>query len=98
MPMRRKVAGLAALIGFLACTARSAGLVRSACCSAPCDPCPIVFSKSAPANTSQKVDIAQTLAPASLHQILLPAAAAPVATVAQIPAFLSHEYRRPMRN
>jgi hypothetical protein len=44
------------------------------------------------------VDTAHALPPANIHPFLLLAAAPPAATVAQIPAFLSHEFRRPMRN
>ncbi|MET0619338.1 MAG: hypothetical protein ABW056_03615 [Thermoanaerobaculia bacterium] len=89
---------MAALAGFLACAALSAGLMPSVCCSESCEPCPVVFCKSTPAASSQKVDTAHALPPASNHPFLLLAAAPPAATVAQIPAFLSHEFRRPMRN
>ena len=96
--MQRKVVGLAALAGFLACTAWSAGLVPSACCSESCEPCPIILCKSTAVNTSQKVDIAQPLAPSILDHFRLTEAAAPIATLAQIPSSLRPEFRRPMRN
>jgi hypothetical protein len=90
--------GLAALAGFLACAALSAGLMPSLCCSESCEPCPVVFCKSTPAASSQKVDTAYGLPPASVQPFLLLAAAPASSTLAQIPNFLSHEFRRPMRN
>lgn len=91
--------GLAALVGFLACTIGSAQIAPSACCTESCEPCPIIVCKSTAATTSPKVDSPLALVPASLDYLF--GHAAPASTVVprpQIPAFLSHEFRRPMRN
>jgi hypothetical protein len=99
MAARTRVVGLAALIGFLACTAWSAQMAPSACCTASCEPCPIVICKSTAATTSPKVDSPLALVPATLDQLFGHAEPALALTAHfQIPAFLPHEFRRPMRN
>ena len=100
MKPQRRAIGVAALVGFLACTSWSAGLVPSlsACCSTSCEPCPVVICKSTAVSTSLKADAAYALPPSGFSKVEQPFAAAPIATLAQIPAFLPPEFRRPMRN
>jgi len=99
MAARKKLVGIAALIGFLACTAWSAGLVSSGCCSPSCEPCPVIVCKSTAATTSPKVDVTRALLPASFGELFKPSdVSASIASFAPIPAFLPHEFRRPMRN
>ena len=98
MSQRGRVAAFTALLGFLGCTLGTACLLATACPSHSCEPCPVVFCHSVAANASPKVDVA--LGPTSgnfqpFH--LIPAGVAVIAD-AQIPPFLPHEFRRPMRN
>ena len=100
MNRQRMALGVGALVGFLACTALSAGLMPalSPCCSDACEPCPIVICKSTPASPSSKVDVAHALPPAPFgHVVNLPSSAA-IVSLTRIPAFLAPEFRRPMRN
>jgi hypothetical protein len=98
MTPRIRFMACAALIGFLGCTLGTAGLLATACPSHSCDPCPIVFCQSVAANASPKVDVAVAPPPASFHLVRLVRASAPAVASKQIPPFLSHEFRRPMRN
>jgi hypothetical protein len=59
---------------------------------------PVVFCQSVAANASPKVDAALALPPADFDPVRLVWTAAPVVATALIPPFLSHEFRRPMRN
>jgi hypothetical protein len=98
MRLRGKIAGLAALAGFLSCMAWSARLAPIACCGKSCDPCPILLAKSDLAGTSQKVDIHHALLPAAFPLFQPALTSTPGLIEAQIPGFLPHEFRRPMRN
>ena len=54
---RVRAVGLVALLGFLAITAWSAGLVPSSCCSASCERCPTTFCKGTDANPCPKMPV-----------------------------------------
>jgi hypothetical protein len=94
----KKVAGLAVLLAFVLGVAGAAGLFEDDCCSPACESCPIIYCKTAPAVSSPKVDIAGGAAPSTPAPAVLAARPALGRSLAQIPAFLSHEFRRPMRN
>ena len=98
MASPKRLAGLAMLLAFVLGVAGAAGLFEDDCCSAACDSCPIIYCKTAPAVSSPKVDMASGAAPSTLAPAVLVARPALGRTLAQIPAFLSHEFRRPMRN
>ena len=100
MNPRRMAFGVTALVGFLACTALSAGLLPalSPCCSDSCEPCPIVICKSTPASPSSKVDAAHALPFAGLVRFVDFAAPAAILSLGRIPTSLPPEFRRPMRS
>jgi hypothetical protein len=98
MTRRIRFVACAALFGFLGCTLGTAGLLATACPSKSCEPCPIIFCQGVAANASPKVDASIDLPPAAFHSVRLAPVAAPRISAAQVPPFLSHEFRRPMRN
>jgi len=98
MASPKKVAGLAVLLAFVLGVAGAAGFFEDDCCSAVCDSCPIMYCKTAPAVSSPKVDMAIGAAPSTLAPAVLATRPALGRSLPQIPAFLSHEFRRPMRN
>jgi hypothetical protein len=97
MTARTKAIGLAALIGFLATTAWSAGLVPAPCCAPSCEACPVAFCKGTAA-TASKVDAAHVPHRAPASFLPLPAAAWRVEALVQLSGFRSHGFRLPLRN
>ena len=93
-----KVAVLVALLGFLGCIVAPAAWASMACCEHSCETCPMLVSKSALAGTAPKVDTHDTVLPAAFSLPNQALAAIHGNTLAQIPTFLPHEFRRPMRN
>src|SRR6476659_6844561 len=98
MRRRKLFAGLAALAGFVGCVVLSAAALRSSCCSASCEPCPMVLCKSTPANSAPKQDVFHALLPSSSPLLRHVQAASLTISHARILPFLSHEFVRPMRN
>jgi len=94
----KKVAGLAVLLAFVLGVAGAAGLFEDDCCSPSCDSCPVIYCKTAPAVSSPKVDLASGAAPSSLTPTIVPPRPVLGRSLAQVPGFLSNEFRRPMRN
>jgi hypothetical protein len=98
MALHRRLVGLAALVSFLAVAAWSAGFVPAACCNPGCDPCPIMFGKSAAAQSSPKVSIAApALAPRVEANLMKPVSDAGRMSK-RVCSFLPHEFQLPMRN
>jgi hypothetical protein len=98
MKGRTRAIGLTALVAFLAITAWSAGIIPSPCCSAACQRCPITLCAATTAEASPKVDLATAQMPVIATSPLFDQTVTITALVAQVPALLSHEFRRPMRN
>ena len=99
MRMRGKVAVLLALAGFVGCITGSAIWAASmSCCAKTCEPCPILLSKTTVPGSPEKVDVLHALLPAAFPLVRQAAAAIHGRSLAQIPTFLPHEFRRPMRN
>jgi hypothetical protein len=98
MTLRTKTASAAVLLAFVMGVAGAVGLFEDDCCSPACDTCPVIYCKTAPATSSPKVDFAAGVTPATLTPAI--AAARPMLgrSLSQIPTFLPHEFRRPMRN
>jgi hypothetical protein len=94
----RRGASLSVLVAFVMGVAGAAGLFEDDCCSAACDTCPIIYCKTAPAVSSPKVDMAVGTAPSTLTPTILTPRPVLGRSLAQVPGFLSHEFRRPMRN
>ena len=93
-----KVAVVVGLIGFLGCLLAPAAWASMACCEHSCETCPMLVSKSALAGTPPKLDGHQALLPAAFALPDPAPAAIHGSALAQIPTFLPHEFRRPMRN
>jgi len=98
MTMRGRMASLAVLLAFVLGVAGAAGLFEDDCCSAACDSCPIIYCKTAPAVSSPKVDMASGALPSAVTPVLVLFRPGLGQSASQIPTFLSHEFRRPMRN
>jgi len=98
MASRRRAIGLAALVGFFAITAWSAGFVPSPCCSATCRQCPASLCKATTTEACPKVVTNHGPESADLQPILVRAAAAPTGPGSQVPPLLAQKFRRPMRN
>jgi hypothetical protein len=92
-----KAAVLIGLLGFLGCIVAPAAWASMACCEHSCETCPMLVSKSALAS-APKADGHQALLPSDFAVTRPAPAAIHGKTFAQIPSFLSHEFRRPMRN
>jgi len=95
---RKKVATLTVLLAFAVCVAGASGLFEDDCCSPACDTCPVIYCKTAPAVSSPKVDLAAAAAPGTPTDAILAPRPVLGRSIAQIPSFLPHEFRRPMRN
>ena len=93
-----KVAVLVGLLGFLGCIVAPAAWASMACCEHSCETCPMLVSKSALAGTPPKLDGHHALLPAAFSLPDPAPAAIHGHILAQIPTFLPHEFRRPMRN
>jgi hypothetical protein len=98
MTFRRKTVSAAVLLAFALCVAGAAGLFEDDCCRPACDTCPVIYCKTAPATSSPKVAFAAGVTPATLTPAIVASRAALGRSLSQIPTFLSHEFRRPMRN
>ena len=98
MTIRGKWTSLAVLLAFVTGVAGAAGLFEDDCCSAACDTCPIIYCKTAPATSAPKVDFAAGVTVATLTPAILTERPILGRFLFQIPSFLSHEFRRPMRN
>jgi hypothetical protein len=98
MRLRGKVAVLVALAGFAGCIVCSTAWAATACCATPCNPCPILLSKSALAGSPDKSDTSHALLPAAFQPIRPAPAVARIHELAQSPTLLPPEFRRPLRN
>ena len=98
MHRRVRIAGYAALFGFLGCTLSITCLMATICPMKSCDDCPVVFCQSTPAKAPETIDAHRALLPSSLDQFRLASAPVRVPPAAQVSTFLPHEFRRPMRN
>ena len=98
--MRRTARTVAytALLGFLGCTLGMTCLIATMCPMKSCEDCPVVVCHSTPAKSPEKVDAHQALPPSSLDLYRPASAYLGILPLAQIPTFLPHEFRRPMRN
>jgi len=98
MTFRRKTVSAAVLLAFVTGVAGAAGLFEDDCCSPACDPCPVVYCKTAPATSAPKVEFAAGVTAATRTPAILAARPILGRSASQIPGFLSHEFLRPMRN
>src|SRR5262245_37639758 len=92
-----KVAVLVGLLGVVGCIVAPAVWACTACCEQTCETCPMLVSKSALAS-APKADAHHGLLSAAFAVAQPAAAAIHGKTIAQIPSFLPHEFRRPLRN
>lgn len=98
MTLLRKTVSAAILAAFVTGVAGAAGLFEDDCCTPACDTCPVIYCKTAPATSAPKADFAAGVTAATWIPAILPARSILGRSVSQIPGFLSHEFRRPMRN
>lgn len=98
MSLRAKVAGIAALAGFLAVTAWSAVLVPPPCCSPGCEACPVTVCSPAAAKTPSKFELGRVAEIPSPALRSLPVALVGLSLAPSLPAFAPHAFVRPMRN
>ena len=93
-----KIAVVVGLLGFLGCLLAPAAWASMACCEHACETCPVLVSKSALAGTSPRLDGHHATLTAAFTLPRPGDTAIHGRTRAQIPTFLPHEFRRPMRN
>ena len=93
-----KVAVVIGLLGFLGCIVAPTAWASMACCEHSCETCPMLVSKSALAGAPSKWDSHRALLSAAFALPTWTATVIHGRTPAQIPTFLPHEFRRPMRN
>jgi len=98
MTNRRRAVSAAVLLAFATGVAGAVGLFEDDCCSPACDTCPVIYCKTAPAVSSPKVELAGGVAPSTPMPALVEARTTLGRSASQIPSFLPHEFRRPMRN
>ena len=98
MRTRSKVAVILALVGFLGCIGSSAALASMACCTASCDPCPILVSKTVIASSPHKAVSLHALLPAAFEPIRLSRVSFHEGNFAHATTSLPPEFRSPMRN
>jgi hypothetical protein len=97
MTIRRNMAALV-LAAFVTGVAGAAGLFERDCCSAACDTCPVIYCKTAPATSAPRLAFAAAVTASAWAPAILTARPVLGRSISQIPTFLPHEFRRPMRN
>jgi hypothetical protein len=98
MTVRWRTVSAAVLVAFVMGVAGAAGLFEDDCCSPACDTCPVIYCKTAPAVSSPKVGTAIGAVPSAFTPAIVAVRPILGRSLSQIPSFLSHEFRRPMRN
>lgn len=93
-----RIAGWAALVGFLAVTAWAAGLTPSSCCSASCEQCPASFCKDSAADRSPRAEPALGLSPVAGPAVFFSIRFSTIQDVARILSSRPSEFTPPLRN